>query len=261
MVAGGETCGTVTLSSTFVLEGRLSVTAALEASQREIFRILIDSDKRFDRRSARLRQAAASAGVACEFVTAETIAAHASGKTHGGVIALVGERQYVSLADLIPDQAAPFVVMLDGIEDPYNFAFAIRALYAAGVNGLVLRPRNWTSASAVVGRASAGSIERMPLAIAASAEDAAEFYRERGLLVAAAAKSASGVSLYNTDLTRPLFVLVGGEKRGVTRSFRNRADLLLEIPYGRDFAGSLGTVSAATLIAFEVLRQRRAADM
>ncbi len=261
MVASGEESGSVTLSAAFVLEGRLSVTAALEAGQREIFRILIDSDKRMDRRAARLRHAAESAGVALEFVSAETIAQHASGQTHGGVIALTGERHYVSLADLIPDRASPFIVMLDGIEDPYNFGFAIRALYAAGVAGVVLRPRNWTSASAVVGRASAGTIERMPLAIADSAEDAAACYRERGLLVAAAAKSAAGVSLYNADLTRPLFVLVGGEKRGVTRSFRSRADLLLEIPYGRDFAGSLGTVSATALIAFEVLRQRRAAEI
>ena len=248
------------MSATFVLEGHLSVTAALEAGQREIFQILIDSSKRLDRRAARLRQAAESAGAACEFVSPETIAIHASGKTHGGVIALVGERQYVGLADLLPDGAAPFVVMLDGIEDPYNFGFAIRALYAAGVHGIVLRPRNWTSASAVVGRASAGTVERMPLAIAAGAEDAADFYRERGLLVAAAAKSSSSASLYATDLTGPLFVLIGGEKRGVTRSFRRRADRLLEIPYGRGFAGSLGTVSAATLIAFEVMRQRQTAD-
>ena len=86
------------------------------------------------------------------------------------MIALVGERQYVSLADLLPDSAIPFIVMLDGIEDPYNFGFTIRALYAAGVHGIVLRPRNWTSASAVVGRASAGTVERMPLAIADKAQ-------------------------------------------------------------------------------------------
>jgi 23S rRNA (guanosine2251-2'-O)-methyltransferase len=100
----------------------------------------------------------------------------------------------------------------------------------------------------------------MPLAIADSAETAADAYRERGLLVAAAAKSASGTSLFDADLSRPLFVLVGGEKRGVTRSFRNHADLLLGIPYGRDFGGSLGTVSATTLIAFEAMRQRQAAN-
>ena len=248
------------MSSPFVLEGQLSVTAALEAGHREIFQILIDREKRFDRRTARLRQSAEAASLEPSSVNAETIQKHASGRTHGGVIALVGERQYQGLADLFPDDGAPFVVMLDGIEDPYNFGFAIRALYAAGVNGVVQRPRNWTSASDIVGRASAGTVERMPVAIAESAEDAADFYGQRGLLVATSAKSASSTSIYDADLAQPLFVLIGGEKRGVTRSFQKRADLLLEIPYGRQFAGSLGTVSAASLIAFEVMRQRRSAS-
>lgn len=243
----------------FVLEGHLSVTAAIEAGHREIFQVLVDSQKRFDRRTTHLRQTAAIAGIAPQYVNAQTIEKHASGKTHGGVIALAGERQYQGLADLLSDGALPFVVMLDGIEDPYNFGFAIRALYAAGVDGVVLRPRNWTSASHVVGRASAGTVERIPLAIAETAEEAEDYFSERGLLVATAAKSPSSTSLYDADLTQPLFILIGGEKRGVTRSFQKRADLLLEIPYGRQFAGSLGTVSAASLIAFEVMRQRRVA--
>ena len=130
--------------------------------------------------------------------------------------------------------------MLDGIEDPYNFAGAIRALYAAGVDGIVLRPRNWTSASAIVGRASAGASERVAIAIAKSAASAADFYRERG----SAHRCHRQVGrrrrqLAEADLAQPLFLLIGGERRGVTRSFRQRADLLLQIPYGRDFDHSL----------------------
>lgn len=239
------------------LEGFLSVQAALEADFRDVRQILIDGNKRFDRRLTQLRRAAQAAGVDVAFVSQETIDERASGGSHGGVLAEVSERRFCQLADLLPAHDAAFIVMLDGIEDPYNFAGALRALYAAGSHGAVVRPRNWTSAAALVGRASAGSIERLPLALAASPAAAAAFYRGQGLAIACAATGDSTQSLYQTDLTVPLFLLIGGERRGITRSFLRSADLQLQIPYGRDFAGALGAVSAASVIGFEVLRQRR----
>jgi tRNA G18 (ribose-2'-O)-methylase SpoU len=57
-------------------------------------------------------------------------------------------------------------------------------------------------------------------------------------------------------LTAPLFLIIGGEKRGVTRSFADAADMRLKIPYGREFRQSLGTTAAAAVLAFEVMRQR-----
>ncbi|MCY3978828.1 MAG: RNA methyltransferase [Chloroflexi bacterium] len=239
------------------LEGLLSVQAALEAGFRDLQQILIDENKRYDRRLSALRRSAEGAGVAVRFTARSTIDERASGDSHGGVVAEAGDRRFCQLADLLPAKDAAFIVMLDGIEDPYNFAGVIRALYAAGVHGAVVRPRNWTSAAALVGRASAGTIERLPLAVAESAADAAEFFRGRGLVIACAASDDRSKSLYQTDLTRPLFLLIGGERRGVTRSFRRAADLQLRIPYGREFASALGAVSAASVIGFEVMRQRR----
>ncbi len=243
-------------SDCHILEGYLSIQAALEAGNRDIHQILIDERKRRDRRLGRLRRQAQAAGVAVSVVARAAIEKYASGGSHGGLIALVSERRFCRLDDLLPKTGAAFIAMLDGIEDPYNFAGAIRALYAAGVDGAVLRPRNWSSTSALVGRASAGTIERLPLAIAETATDAAEFFRGRGLAIACAAKAESSRSIYEVDLTPPLFLLIGGEKRGVTRSFQRSADLRLQVPYGRDFEHSLGTVGAASVIAFEVMRQR-----
>lgn len=240
-----------------VLEGALSIQAALEAGFRDVHRLLIDKDKRADRRLRRLRRLAEAAGAAVSFVPRATIEESATGKSHGGLIALAGKRRFCQLADLPPADGAAFIAMLDGIEDPYNFAGAIRALYAAGADGAVLRRRNWTSATALVGRASGGTIERLPLALAESAADAAEYYRARGLAIACAANTESARSLYQADLTAPLFLLIGGERRGVTRSFLRAADWRLRIPYGRQYGQSLGTVGAASVIAFEVLRQRR----
>ena len=133
----------------------------------------------------------------------------------------------------------------------------LRALYAAGADGLIVRPRNWLSAAGVVARASAGASEWIPTAIAETALDAADYFRGRGLAVACAA-TEDAISIYEADLAGPLFVVIGGEKRGITRSFLAQADLRLAIPYARDFDQSLGTTAATAILAFEVMRQRAA---
>jgi 23S rRNA (guanosine2251-2'-O)-methyltransferase len=243
------------MSDQAVLEGAVSVQAALESGSREIEAIYIQHGKHSEA-IARLERLASSQGRAVQRVDVTQIEAHASGTSHGGIIALVGPRRFLSLEDLIRDTVQPFVVLLDGIEDPFNFGAAVRALYAAGCNGLVVRPRNWMSAAGVVARSSAGATELMPTAVAETAADAAAFFRERGLTVACATKDRA-ISIYRADLAVPLFLAIGGEKRGITRSFLRQADLRLSIPYGRRFPRSLGTASAVAILAFEAMRQRQ----
>ncbi len=246
-----------------ILEGYITIAAALDSGSRPIQVIYIDRTRR-DRRGhlARLAHRAADLGIPVERVPPDVIAAQVSGQTHGGVIAVVGPRRFLEPGDLLvssaidPTGQAPLIAMIDGVEDPFNFGGAIRALYAAGADGLVVRPRNWMSAAGIVGRASAGASERIPMAVAETAEEAAGFFRARGLTVATAARDRRAISPYQADLTVPLFLLIGGEKRGVTRSFLDKADLILEIPYGRRFGQSLGTTAAAAVLAFEIMRQR-----
>jgi 23S rRNA (guanosine2251-2'-O)-methyltransferase len=240
-----------------VLEGAVSVQAALESRSREIVAIYIQREKQ-NRPIVRLERFAKSQGLTIERVDAAEIEAHTEGRTHGGVIALVGPRRFQSLDALIEDRKRPFVVMLDGIEDPFNFGAAVRALYASGVDGLVVRPRNWMSAAGIVARSSAGATELLPTAVAETAADAAAFFRARGLTIACATKE-NAVPVYQADLTVATFLAIGGEKRGITRSFLRQADLHLSIPYQRRFPRSLGTASAVAVLAFEAMRQRQAA--
>jgi 23S rRNA (guanosine2251-2'-O)-methyltransferase len=173
------------------------------------------------------------------------------------VIGLVGERRERSLDDVLAEVGErPLLVALDGIEDPFNFGQAVRALYAAGVDGLVVR-RSWESALATVTRASAGATELMPTAHAASIDDAAASARNAGLRVACAVADADATELHDADLTGGLLLVIGGERRGVTRSFVSRADALVRIGYGRARAPDLGAAAAAAIIGFEALRQRR----
>jgi 23S rRNA (guanosine2251-2'-O)-methyltransferase len=238
-----------------VLEGVIAVRAALHARSRELHRILIRADKD-DRPVAQLEQRARGAGITVERVPAEAIDSVASGKTHGGVVALAGPRRYVSIEELGADATAPFLALLDGIEDPFNFGYALRSLYAAGADGAVLGPRNWMSAADTVGRASAGASELLPLAVAQPL-DAVEQCSSRGFAVVCAAAQRDARSLYDVDLRKPLLLVIGGERRGISSTVLARADEVVQIPYGRDFRRSLGTTSAAAILAFEVLRQRR----
>ena len=237
------------------LEGFAAVKGALLGGYREIERILLDPDRE-DRGVVWMRREAERRGVQVEKKSRGELDEIAGSPGHGGVLALAGERRSLSPQELLPETGTPFIVMLDGIEDPYNLGFAVRALWAAGADGLLLRPRDWKSGTTVIARSSAGASELMPTAHVSSPDEGAEVFRELGLTIAVTSKDAESRSLYEADLTVPLFLLIGGERRGVKRSFLDRADLLLEIPYGRDFRQSLGTASAAGILGFEVMRQR-----
>jgi len=236
------------------LAGVISVTAALQSGSRDIAEIFVE-DGKWDRGIRDLVNLAEDAGVAVKRTGRAKIESHASSRSHGGVVARVGPRRYARLDEVIGVPDLPFVVMLDGIEDPFNFGQAVRALYAAGATGLVLRNRNWMMAAATVSRASAGTSERIPAALASTPEEAADAGRARGLTIACTSKG-NGTSIYEANLTVPLLLLIGGEKRGITRSFERNADLRLTIPYGRGFAYSMGAAASAAVVAYEVLRQR-----
>lgn len=236
------------------LEGHISVMAAIRGGRRQVEQVYVRAGK-WQRAQWELQQIAASANIPIETVPREFIEAHAAGQSHGGVLARVGPRCFTPLKDLFDLEEPPCIVMLDGIEDPFNFGQAVRALYAAGVTGLVVRERNWLSAAGVVTRASAGATELMPTAVVANPEEAAQAAWAQGISVACTARE-SAVSIYAADLTGPLFVLIGGEKRGVTRSFADQADLRLRIPYQREFGRSLGAAASAAVVAFEMMRQR-----
>ena len=233
------------------------MAAALRSPYRTVYRVLLRADRE-DRTVRWLQHRAREADVPVVQVGAAEIDDITQGNSHGGIAAEAGQRQFVGLEALLPRGNGPaFVVMLDGIEDPFNFGQALRALYALGADGVALRPRNWMSAAATVARASAGASELMPMAVAETVAEAASFYRGRGLTVACAQKE-DALPMDEADLTAPLFLLVGGEKRGVTRSFAKQADLHLQVPYDRvEYEPSLGTTAAAAALAYEVMRQRK----
>jgi 23S rRNA (guanosine2251-2'-O)-methyltransferase len=236
------------------IEGVVAVESVLEAGSRDVSLVYVRDD-RFDGAAARIQQTARKIGVAVERIPAETIAGQIPGGGESGVIALVGPR-YISPLDDLCAATDPVIVFLDGVEDPFNFGQAVRSLYAAGIDGLILRPRNWSSAAATVIRASAGASEFMPTAVAEPAAIVTTM-RSRGFPLAVAT-THNARPMHEVDLTGPLCLVIGGERRGVGRSLLDEADRRVSIPYGRAFPHDLGTAGAAAVLAFEVLRQRLA---
>lgn len=238
-----------------LLEGYVSIQAALSARSRAVREILIDKTKRGSRDAARLQQLAKKSQANLRYVGSAEIDEVSSGRSHGGMLAIAGPRNFVELKELVRSEQ-PFVVMLDGVEDPFTLGYSIRAVYAAGADGLVIRGREWLSATPVIARASAGASELIATATTEGPDEAAAFFRAEGLRICATAAGEGSESVYDADWTRAAFILIGGERRGIKRAFLDKADAIYHIPYGRTFNRSLGTVSAATLIAFEVARQR-----
>lgn len=242
-----------------ILEGMTSISALLNSdgvNDRKIEKVLIDSAKRKSK-AAQIGYLTAKShelGFPIEFVEAEEIDRLSVGNTHGGILALCTPRTIPALRaeDIRPDS---FYVYLEGIEDPYNFGYAIRSLYAAGVSGVILPPRNWMSAGGVVARASAGASESLPL-FEAEGEDALKLFREAGYSILCAGIRDS-VSVFDEQFTYPILLVVGGEKRGISRALLDAADRIVRIDYGREFGGSLSAASAATVLAFEIFRQNR----
>ncbi len=243
-----------------MIEGEISVLAVLEERRRDVSELVIDAERAREE-LREVVQAARVARVHMREATRETIDALAAGRTHGGVLAQAGPRRYLSLERLSQDvirsgDAAPWFVMLDGIEDPFNYGQAVRALYAAGCAGLLVRMRTWMGGDTVILRSSAGATERMPTCLVDGPEQAAEYFRAQGCRIVSTARDRRSESIFDVDLGGPLLLLIGGEKRGLRRELLDQSDLVLRIPYERRFPHSLGSAASTAVLAFEMMRRR-----
>lgn len=249
------------MTTSIVIEGKISIDAVLRSKYRKVLTIYYDVAKlqriKNKKRARLLKQTLESANskeVKIEPVDQKWFEKHAIGKTHGGIAALVTERIYQKIPELLKSKLGIYF-FLDGIEDPYNLGYTIRSLYAAGIDGILMRQRDWHNVEGIIIKSSAGTSELMPIALVEDLETTTNFFKSKKYTIACTGKDESQ-SIYKSSLKPPLFVIIGGEKRGIDRTFMEKADLRLNIPYDREFAGSLPLNSVAVIIGFEILRQR-----
>lgn len=249
-------------ASSTVFEGMVSIRALLDSmrdgiSDRRILRILYTEQhaKKHPKEIAFLRHEAERQNFALEIADEDTLLSMTVGNTHGGIIAIATDRTVPHLVDDAPLDKNGFYVMIEGIEDPYNFGYALRSLYALGISGIILPERNWLSAAGVVSRASAGASERFSY-FTASADEAVRIFKKHGFSIVCADIDTEE-TLENSALPYPILLVVGGEKRGISRAVLSEADKIVKISYGRDFSAALSAASATTILAYEISKQNR----
>ena len=243
-----------------VFEGMTSIRALIAAydsdfNDRRIKKILYDKSKinKIGKEIGYFKAVCDKYGFSLIESDSEEINNLTVGASHGGIIAITGDRTIPSLSDAIDIKPGGFYCMIEGIEDPYNFGYALRSLYACGCDGIILPERNWMSAAGVVARSSAGASERFPI-FSADSIFAADYFKALGYKIACADENTDNI-LGKCELKKPLLLIVGGEKRGISRKLLDKADILVKINYAREFKASLSAASATTMFAYEIMRQ------
>lgn len=243
-----------------IFEGMTSISAVIKSisqnlSNRKILAVLYDRDRedKKSREIAFIKRCSSDMGFDVLPVTCERLSELTSGETHGGIVAICSKRTFNdSFVNKLTN--ASFFALIDGIEDPYNFAYSIRSLYAAGADGIILPPRNWMDYSGTVARSSAGTSELANIYVCDTLE-AVKTFKDAGFKIICASIRDS-VSIYEYDFNSPTLLIVGGEKRGISRKLLELSDANVRIEYGREFMGSLPSASAVSVIAFEIARQK-----
>ena len=245
--------------NTILFEGMTSVSALISATRngkakRKIEKVIFSKSKvkKAHGRYIFIKKASEEIGFELVIIDDTEIESLASGKTHGGILAVVSEAKYKEFScDDVKEKG--FAAIIEGVEDTYSLGYSHRALYACGC-GAVILPRHLPSAAdSVLCKASAGASELLDIYLGDGAEIALA-YKSAGYRIACAAIPESQ-PCYEADLSLPLLLVIGGEKRGISSKLLQMKDINVRIPYGIEFMGSLSTSSAVSILAYEVLRQ------
>lgn len=248
-------------SNSTVFEGMTSIRAVLvggysENNDRKIEKILYDPEKtaKIGKNLGYLKAISSERGFTVEEANRVYLDSITLGNSHGGLVAVCSERAIPYLTDKDITENG-FYAMIEGIEDPYNFGYSLRSLYPCGCDGIILSERNWMSAAGVVCRSSAGASELFKM-YKLGDEGLIERFKNKGYKIVCADERTENI-LGECELKKPLVLIVGGEKRGISRSLLSRADTLVKIPYEREFKASLSAASATTMFAYEIMRQNK----
>ncbi len=244
-----------------ILGGFVSVKSVIETKSREIYKIYIEKERydkvmRSDLRVPEQRQynALLNSGTECCFVDAKEFESLVQNSTAGGIAAEVGARIFTPVEEIYSLRNG-YIAMLDGIEDPFNFAYALRSLYAAGVDAVILPERNFFTASDTVIRSSAGASELIKACCVPDLTEACRILKSKGYDIVSTAKNAKAKDLYRCKLKKPLCIVFGGEKRGIKQEILDLSDQCIKIKYPRNCHYSLPACSAISIIAFECAKK------
>ena len=182
----------------------------------------------------------------------------AQNENYQGVIAIVPPFEYCEIEDIL-DKAKemkedPFVLILDGIEDPHNLGSIIRTAETAGVHGIIIPKRRAVAVNSTVNKVSAGAVQYMKIARVTNITDSIEKLKEKGLWICGTDINTD-TYYYNQDLTGPLGIVIGNEGTGMSDRVKKSCDFLVKIPM-KGKVTSLNASVSAGIVIYEAMKQR-----
>lgn len=179
-------------------------------------------------------------------------------ENHQGVIAIVPPFNYCEVEDILEEakskNEAPFILILDGIEDPHNLGAIIRTAETAGVHGIIIPKRRACSVNSTVYKVASGAVEYIKIARVNNLKDEIQHLKENGVWVYGTAIEAKKY-YYEESLKDPVAIVVGNEGEGMSRLVRENCDVLLKIPMKGKISSLNASVSAG-IVMYEVVKQR-----
>lgn len=201
---------------------------------------------------------AKKAGTIVSFVPKERLDEMTVTGHHQGVIAYASAFAYASVDDILKKAEergeAPFLVLLDEIEDPHNLGAIIRTACLAGAHGVIITKRRSAGLTATVVKASAGALNYVPVAKVTNLKQTIQYLKKRGIWFVCA--DMEGTLMYDCDLRGPIGLVVGNEGSGVSRLVREECDFAASIPMKGEI-DSLNASVAAGVLMYEIVRQRK----
>ena len=176
---------------------------------------------------------------------------------HQGVIAMAASYEYATVEDILEKARekgeAPFIFVLDNIEDPHNLGAIIRTANQAGAHGVIIPTRRAVGLTATVARTSAGALNYTPVAKVTNLVKTMEDLKKKGLWFVCA--DMDGDVMYDVNMKGPIGLVIGNEGEGVGRLVKDTCDFTARIPMKGDI-DSLNASVAAGVLAYEIVRQR-----
>ncbi|MTV49499.1 23S rRNA (guanosine(2251)-2'-O)-methyltransferase RlmB [Heliobacillus mobilis] len=192
-------------------------------------------------------------------VEVERLVLDREARHHQGVIAHVAPIKYVDVEDMLEkakaNGEAPFILILDGLEDPHNVGALLRTAESAGVHGVIIPKRRGVPITSTVAKASAGAVEHVSIARVTNLVQTVDQLKKAGLWIVGSDGSAPQ-PFYMQDFSGPIGLIVGSEGKGISRLLADTCDFLVSIPMGGQ-VGSLNASVAGALLMYERVRQKQ----
>jgi 23S rRNA (guanosine2251-2'-O)-methyltransferase len=240
--------------NTGIIIGRNAVIEALKAD-REIEKIMVSGTG--EGSIKKIIAMASDKGIPIHYSEKVALDRAADGENHQGVVASVSAAPNVDIEDILAYGKSrgeePFLIILDGIEDPHNLGAIIRTAECAGAHGVVLPKRRAAGITEVVSKTSAGAVEYMRCARVPNIAQTIEKLKSQGVWIAAC--DMDGTDLYQSNLKGALAIVVGGEGKGLSKLVKEKCDFIVSIPI-KGHINSLNASNAAAVVLYEATRQR-----